>query len=92
MGSTKELQLTEFLKKNLKRLLRGVALLHVLRFFLGNDDDTQRVKIAEKVHIRISDSSGRQGKKKQFGWKLAGLAVLISRQILNGSQDFFFPL
>ena len=24
-----------------------------------------------------------------FGWKLAGLAVLFSRQILNNSQDFF---
>ena len=28
-------------------------------------------------------------KEKKFGWKLAGLAVLFSRQILNGSQDFF---
>ena len=25
----------------------------------------------------------------EIGWKLAGLAVLFSRQILNGSQDFF---
>ena len=25
----------------------------------------------------------------QFWWKWAGLAVLFSRQILNGSQDFF---
>ena len=66
--------------------------MHVLRFFLGDGDDTQRAKIAEKVHIRISDSSGRQGKKKQFGWKLDGLAVLISRQILNGSQEFFSSL
>jgi hypothetical protein len=28
----------------------------------------------------------------QFEWKLAGLAVLLSRQILNGSQDLFFSL
>ena len=28
----------------------------------------------------------------QFGWKLAGLAVLFSRQILNDSQDFFSHL
>jgi hypothetical protein len=28
----------------------------------------------------------------QFGWKLAGLAVLLSRQILNGSQDISFSL
>ena len=26
----------------------------------------------------------------QFEWKWAGLAVLFSRQLLNGSQDFFF--
>ena len=26
----------------------------------------------------------------QLGWKLAGLAVLFSSQLLNGSQDFFF--
>ena len=26
----------------------------------------------------------------QIGWKLAGLAVLFSRLILNGSQDFLF--
>jgi hypothetical protein len=25
----------------------------------------------------------------QFGWKWAGLAVLSSRQLLNGSHDFF---
>ena len=25
----------------------------------------------------------------QFGWKLAGLVVLFSRQLLNGSKDFF---
>ena len=25
----------------------------------------------------------------QFGWKGAGLAVLFSRQLPNGSQDFF---
>ena len=28
----------------------------------------------------------------QFGWKLAGLAVLFSRQTLKVSQDFFFSL
>ena len=28
----------------------------------------------------------------QFGWKLAELAVLLSRQILNGSQDIFFSI
>ena len=28
----------------------------------------------------------------QFWWKWAGLAVLFSRQILNGSQDFVFSL
>ena len=28
----------------------------------------------------------------QFEWKLAGLALLFSRLILNGSQDFFFVL
>ena len=28
----------------------------------------------------------------QFRWKLAELAVLFSRQILNGSQDIFFSL
>ena len=28
----------------------------------------------------------------QFGWKLAGLAVLFSRQILNGSREFYFSL
>ena len=26
----------------------------------------------------------------QFEWKWTGLAVLFSRQLLNGSQDFFF--
>ena len=28
----------------------------------------------------------------QFGWKWAGLAVLFSRQLLNGSQDVNFSL
>jgi hypothetical protein len=28
----------------------------------------------------------------QFLWKWAGLAVLFSRQLLNGSQDFNFSL
>ena len=30
-----------------------------------------------------------KGNPAHFGWKLAELAVLLSRQILNSSQDFF---
>jgi hypothetical protein len=29
------------------------------------------------------------GNSAQFGWILAGLAVVFNRQIQNGSQDFF---
>jgi hypothetical protein len=34
----------------------------------------------------------RPANPAQFWWKWAGLAVLFSMQLLNGSQDFFFVL
>ena len=43
----------------------------------------------EPVRICLLSSTANLA---QFGWKLAGLAVLFSRQILNSSQDLFFSL
>ena len=45
------------------------------------------------IFKKINENENIKEKKilgAQFGWKLAWLAVLFSRQILNGSQDFFF--
>ena len=41
-------------------------------------------------HIEKNKLKFSTANPAQFGWKLAGLAVLFSRQLLNGSQDFFF--
>ena len=49
----------------------------------------KRKKSWEPFRICLLNSTANPA---QFGWKLAGLAVLFSRQILNGSQDLFFSL
>ena len=47
----------------------------------------KRKKSWEPVRICLLNSTANSA---QFWWHWAGLAVLFSRQILNGSQDFFF--
>ena len=46
----------------------------------------EKIKSWELFRICLLNSTANPAK---FGWKSAGLAELISRQILNCSQDFF---
>ena len=54
------------------------------------------VSYLKKINIKISkrkkDSGSHLGNPANFHPNWAGLAVLFSRQILNGSQDFFLSL
>ena len=50
----------------------------VLKCFVG--------KYEKDVESRLLNSKANPAK---FGWKWAGLAVLFSRQLPNGSHDFF---
>ena len=55
-------------------------------FTLKKINENENIKVNKKilgaVRISLLNSTANPA---QFGWKLAGLAVLFSRQILNGS-------
>ena len=46
-------------------------------------------KINENENIKEKLKSWELFRSLEFWWKWAGLAVLFSRQLLNGSHDFF---
>ena len=50
---------------------------------------TEKKKSWESFRICLLNSTSNPA---QFRWKLAELAVLFSRKLLNGSQDIFFTL
>ena len=51
-----------------------------------NENIIEKLKSWEPFRSCLLNSTANPA---QFGWKLAGLVVLFSRQLLNGSQDFF---